>query len=168
MIFCSDVLDVRYLPDARVEGYTAFYDSFRRRAAHGQTVVEGRVMIYPFGHFGMGVPPMLLGRVRQEILQDVLDAAGFDVPMVRGLAYLAPYCFRNGDTTALYLINASSDPAEDVVLSRLPGGGVRALRSEDAREHMLAPRPAKGGAALGLGVGSLETALILFDDTQGS
>lgn len=42
------------------------------------------------------------------------------------------------------------------------------LRSEDAREHMLAPRPAKGGAALGLGVGSLETALILFDDTQGS
>ena len=33
---------------------------------------------------------------------------------------------------------------------------------------MLAPRPAKGGAALGLGVGSLETALILFDDTQGS
>lgn len=125
-------------------------------------------MIYPFGHFGMGVPPMLLGRVRQEILQDVLDAAGFDVPMVRGLAYLAPYCFRNGDTTALYLINASSDPAEDVVLSRLPGGGVRVLRSEDAREHMLAPRPAKGGAALGLGVGSLETALILFDDTQGS
>ena len=168
MIFCSDVLDVRYLPDARVEGYTAFYDSFRRRAAHGQTVVNGRVMIYPFGHFGMGVPPMLLGRVRQEILQDVLDAAGFDVPMVRGLAYLAPYCFRNGDTTALYLINASSDPAEDVVLSRLPGGGVRALRSEGAREHMLAPRPAKGGAALGLGVGSLETALILFDDTQGS
>ena len=59
----------------RVEGYTAFYDSFRRRAAHGQTVVDGRVMIYPFGHFGMGVPPMLLGRVRQEILQDVLDAA---------------------------------------------------------------------------------------------
>lgn len=50
----------------------------------------------------------------------MLDAAGFDVPMVRGLAYLAPYCFRNGDTTALYLINASSDPAEDVVLSRLP------------------------------------------------
>ena len=79
-----------------------------------------------------------------------------------------PYCFRNGDTTALYLINASSDPAEDVVLSRLPGGGVRVLRSEDAREHMLAPRPAKGGAALGLGVGSLETALILFDDTEGS
>lgn len=168
MIFCSDVLDVRFLPGTRVEGYTAFYDSFRRRAAHGQTVVDGRVMIYPFGHFGMGVPPMLLGRVRQEILQDVLDAAGFDVPMVRGLAYLAPYCFRNGDTTALYLINASSDPAEDVVLSRLPGGGVRVLRSEDAREHMLAPRPAKGGAALGLGVGSLETALILFDDTQGS
>lgn len=54
------------------------------------------------------------------------------------------------------------------MLSRLPGGGVRVLRSEDAREHMLAPRPAKGGAALGLGVGSLETALILFDDTQGS
>lgn len=149
-------------------GVYRIYDSFRRRAAHGQTVVDGRVMIYPFGHFGMGVPPMLLGRVRQEILQDVLDAAGFDVPMVRGLAYLAPYCFRNGDTTALYLINASSDPAEDVVLSRLPGGGVRVLRSEDAREHMLAPRPAKGGAALGLGVGSLETALILFDDTQGS
>lgn len=63
---------------------------------------------------------MLLNRVRQEILQDVLDAAGFDVPMVCGLACLAPYCFRSGDATALYLINASTDPAEDVVLSRLP------------------------------------------------
>ena len=87
--------------------------------------------------------------------------------MVRGLACLAPYCFRSGDATALYLINASTDPAEDVVLSRLPGGAARALRSEDAQERSLAPRPAKGGAALGLGVGSLETALILFDDTQG-
>ena len=167
MIFSSDVLDVAYLPDARVEGYTAFYDSFRRRSARGQTVVNGRVLIYPFGRFGTGVPPMLLNRVRQEILQDVLDAAGFDVPMVRGLACLAPYCFRSGDATALYLINASTDPAEDVVLSRLPGGAARALRSEDAQERSLAPRPAKDGAALGLGVGSLETALILFDDTQG-
>ena len=167
MIFSSDVLDVTYLPDARVESRTAFYDSFRRRSAHGQTVVNGRVLVYPFGHFGTGVPPMLLNRVRQEILQDVLDAAGFDVPMVRGLACLAPYCFRSGDATALYLVNASSDAAEDVVLSRLPGGAARALRSEDAQERSLALRPAKGGAALGLGVGSLETALILFDDTQG-
>lgn len=88
--------------------------------------------------------------------------------MVRGLAYLAPYCFRNGDTTALYLINASSDPAEDVVLSRLPGGGVRRPPvGGRAGAHARAPA-AKGGAALGLGVGSLETALILFDDTQGS
>ena len=53
------------------------------------------------------------------------------------------------------------------MLSRLPDGAARALRSEDAQERSLAPRPAKGGAALGLGVGSLETALILFDDTQG-
>lgn len=111
---------------------------------------------------------MLLNRVRQEILQDVLDAAGFDVPMVCGLACLAPYCFRSGDATALYLINASTDPAEDVVLSRLPGGAARAIRSEDAQERSLAPRNVEDGAALGLGVGSLETALILFDDTQGS
>ena len=105
-------------------------------------------MIYPFGHFGMGVPPMLLGRVRQEILQDVLDSAGFDVPMVRGLACLAPYCFRSGDATALYLVNASSDAAEDVVLSRLPGGGGTAQmpgmrcapgRGERRREPALRP-----------------------------
>ena len=168
MIFCSDALDVTYLPGMLVETCTAFYDSFRRRVAPGQTVVNGRVLIYPFGHFGTGVPPMLLGRVRQEILQDVLDSAGFEVPMVRGLACLAPYCFRSGDTTALYLVNASNDPAEDVTLSRLPDGTVRAIGSEDAREHPLSPRSAENGMALGLGVGSLETALILFDNTQGS
>lgn len=168
MIFCSDVLDVRYLPQARVEEYTAFYDSFRRRAACGQTVVEGRVMIYPFGHFGTGVPPMLLNRVRQEIMQEALDAAGLEAPMVRGLAYVEPYCLRTGGSVALYLINASSDAAERITLSRLPGAAARALRSEDAREQTLAPRPTAGGVALDLSVGSLEAALILFDNAQGS
>ena len=44
--------------------------------------------------------------------------------------------------------------------------------TEDGRPGELTIRRyhrfATGGAALGLGVGSLETALILFDDTQGS
>ena len=109
--------------------------------------------------------------MRQEILQDVLDCArALTLPMVRGCwPIMAPYCFRNGEATgAVPDQRQLRSTAADVVLSRLPGGGVRVLRSEDAREHMLAPRPAKGGAALGLGVGSLETALILFDDTQGS
>lgn len=92
---------------------------------------------------------MLLGRVRQEILQDVLDAAGFDVPMVRGLAYLAPYCFRNGDTTALYLINASSDPAEDVVS---PPAGRRRPRPPvggRAGAHARAPAPPRAARRWG-------------------
>ena len=144
MIFCSDALDVTLPARACcVETCTAFYDSFRRRAAPGQTVVNGRVLIYPFGHFGTGVPPMLLGRVRQEILQDVLDAAGFDVPMVRGLACLAPYCFRSGDTTALYLDQRQHRPGGG--RDPLPPAGRDAsasIGSEDAREH-----PARAPAA---------------------
>ena len=164
MIFCSDVLDVRYLPDARVEGAYRVYDSFRRHAARADGGERTGDDLSLSVISAWGCRPMLLGHAAGRFLQDVLDAAGFSVPMVRGLAYLAPYCFRSGDTTALY---PQSTPAptrrEDVVLSlpgrrpRPPVGGTRA--------HMLAPGPPKGGAALGAG-SSLETALILFDDTQ--
>ena len=35
-----------YAQGAQVNEYTALYDSFRRRTAHGQAVVDGRVLVY--------------------------------------------------------------------------------------------------------------------------
>lgn len=164
-LLCSDVLDVTYLPEAEVEVYTEFFDSYRRRAATGQAVVNGRVMVYPFGRLEAGVPPMLRNRVRQEILQDVLLRAGFSLPMVRDAAYMEPYCFRNGEALALYLINASTDDAGDVVLTACPDGQAEAISSQDADGRTLSPAPVPGGVALGLPVGSLETVWMQWGGT---
>lgn len=61
----------------QVNEYTALYDSFRRRTAHGQVVVDGRVLVYPFGNFesSVSIPPMLLNSMRQAVLHDVLRTA---------------------------------------------------------------------------------------------
>lgn len=78
IVSCSDALDVTYAQGAQVNEYTALYDSFRRRTAHGQMVVDGRVLIYPLGNFesSVSIPPMLLNSMRQAVLHDVLRTAG--------------------------------------------------------------------------------------------
>ena len=95
IVSCSDALDVTYAQGAQVNEYTALYDSFRRRTAHGQVVVDGRVLIYPFGNFesSVSIPPMLLNSMRQAVLHDVLRTAGAPFPLVCGAPYLEPYCF---------------------------------------------------------------------------
>jgi len=119
IVVCSDVLDVAYASDARVEEYSAMFDSFRRRTLPGQCVVNGNVLIYPFGHFGAPgyIPVMLMNALRQEILQDVLKNAGASFPMVVGSPYLEPHYLVHEGSEYLYLVNGSSDMVCDVKLS---------------------------------------------------
>lgn len=134
IVVCSDVLDVTYREDAKVEEYSAMYDSFRRRTLPCQSVVNGKVLIYPFGHFGAPghIPVMLLNALRQEILQDVLLNAKAPFPMVQGLPYLEPhYLNRNGEEY-LYLVNSSSDDVEGVHLSAPLDGSYPVWHSADA------------------------------------
>jgi len=124
IVVCSDVLDVTYAADAEVTEYSAMYDSFRRRNLPGQCVVNGKVLIYPFGHFGAPghIPVMLLNALRQELLQDVLRSAGAKFPMVLGSPYLEPHYLSCDSGEYLYLVNGSSDAVESVRLtgSKLP------------------------------------------------
>ena len=119
IVVCSDVLDIQYGADAQVNEYSAMYDSFRRRTLPCQTVVNDRVMIYPFGHFEQPgyIPVMLLNTLRQEILQDVLLSAGASFPMVKGSPYLEPHYLVKDGEEYLYLVNGSSDPVEKVTLT---------------------------------------------------
>lgn len=116
---CSDVLEVTYRQGAEVTEYSAMFDSFRRRRLPGQCVVNGRVLVYPFGHFGQPdhIPVMLLNTLRQEILQDVLQNAGARFPMVRNAPYLEPHCLAHRGEEYLYLVNGGGDRVEGVHLS---------------------------------------------------
>ena len=119
VLSASDAVAVEYLPDAQIRSFTAFYDSFRRRTAPGQTLINGRVLLFPFGHIKgpMELPPMLLSAARQEILQHMLRCAGSKLPMVEKTPYLPPYGYETEDARWLYLINASMDDAENAPLS---------------------------------------------------
>ena len=119
IVVCSDVLDVTYAPDAEVNEYSAMYDSFRRRTLPCQCVVNKKVLVYPYGHFGAPghIPVMLLNALRQEILQDVLLEANAPFPMVQGNAYLQPHYLSCPDGEYLYLVNGSSDAVETVRLA---------------------------------------------------
>ena len=118
----ADALEISYLPGATKAEYSALYDSFRKRRASCEVVVENRVLLYPFGRFAspQEIPPMLLGDVRQEILQDVLASSGrMPTPMVEGSPYLVPYAFADDDAMYLYLVNGALDTADGIAL-RMP------------------------------------------------
>ena len=119
IVVCSDVLDVTYRSDAKVEEYSAMYDSFRRRTLPGQCVVNSKVLIFPFGHFGAPghIPVMLMNALRAEILQDVLTNADAKFPMIPDSPYLEPHYLSCPDGEYLYLVNGSSDAVESVRLT---------------------------------------------------
>lgn len=171
VISCSDAVDVTYQPGAKLEEYTGLYDSFRRRTAAGQVVVNGRVLVYPFGRFEspVQIPPMLLNEVRAEILRDVLSRTGLHVPMVEGAPYLEPYCFANEERDmALYLIHAASDPVERVSLAGMQAGPLTVWRSENGgRAEEIVSRPTKAGAVVDLPLNSMETMLLFWQHREG-
>jgi len=147
IVVCSDVLNVTYRADARVEEYSAMFDSFRRRTLPCQCVINNKVLIYPYGHFGAPghIPVMLLNTLRQEILRDVLRTADPSLPMVLGRPYLEPHYLEKDGSEYLYLVNGSSDPVESVRLAgvTLPDtltvrhSGDSSLREVSASEDML-------------------------------
>ena len=115
VISASDALSVTYGSQARVQEFTAFFDSFRHRTAPGQTLVNGRVIVFPFGHLEgmMDIPPMLLSAARQEIMQHMLRSVGTSLPLVPSAPYLTPYCFETPGKKWIYLVNASMDDARE-------------------------------------------------------
>ncbi len=162
VISASDALCVTYLPGADVTEYSAFYDARRRRTAPALTLVNGRTIIWPFGHFRdySVIPPMLLSAARGEMLQRVLQDAGAALPMAEKAPYLMPYAFENDDSRFLYLVNGSMDDAEDAAV-RVPWR---------LREDPAADASAPGGTVkkrdehtLSVSLGAMETMLIRMD-----
>ncbi len=162
VISCADALDVTYSDRAGVRTFTWFCDSFRRRTAPSQTLVNGRTIIFPFGHFGdiMTIPPMLLCTARQEILQHILREAGVRLPMAENAPYLMPYCFETEGYRWIYIINGSMDDAVNAVLSvpRGAGGGIVTDASVPGAEART-----RDESALMLSLPAMETMLIRID-----
>lgn len=113
IISASDALDITYLENAQVEEYTALFDSFRKPRLSCETVVNGRVMIFPFGRFDypLSIPPMFWNGLRQELLQEILCKAGASFPMVKNMPYLEPHYLVKDGEEFLYLVNGSTDEA---------------------------------------------------------
>ena len=162
VISSADALNVRYAQGA-VE-YTRFCDSFRRFTAPGHTVVENRVLVYPFGRFeNPGViPPMQLTSLRRELMQDAVAAFGaLDAPMVTGGAYLQPYCTADEEHIYCYLVNASLDAVPSVTLDmgryRLVSASVL---TSDCRSAELAAVPEGERTMLPLSIPPLDAALL--------
>ncbi len=119
VISASDAADIRYDSEARIREFTAFFSARRTRACAGQTVVNGRTLIYPYGHLDgiMELPPMLLNAARQEILQHMLRCAGSRIPMTERAPYLIPYCFETEEARWIYLVNGSFDSVDGGMVS---------------------------------------------------
>ena len=111
VISCSDVWDITPVEGTQVTELSAFYDSFRRRTASAEVILDGRVILFPFGHFEAPneIPPMLQNQVRRLILQNMLLRCGLNVPTVFALPHLFSYCYRQDHGFSLYLVNAASD-----------------------------------------------------------
>ena len=166
VISASDAAAIAYAPGAQVREFTAFYDAFRRRTAPGQTLVNGRVIIFPFGRFEgiMELPPMLLSAARQEILQHILRCAGCSLPMTEKAPYLALYAYETEKAQWLYAVNGSLDDAAHAAVT-LP----RALPSPiswEASSPAASVSPANGHT-LDVCLPSMEAVLIRMDKNGG-
>ena len=161
----ADALDIAYLPDVSTAEYSALYDSFRKRRSSCEVVVENRVLLYPFGHFGspQEIPPMLLNDVRQEILQDVLSSSGrMTTPMVEKNPYLVPYVFSDENATYLYLVNGALDAVDGVPLRFAEQDGTYAISVLPSRGEAceFAIKIEQGRCILPVQISSMESALI--------
>ena len=165
IISCSDALDVRYGSGSALHEYTAFFDSFRNRRSPGQTVVNGRVMIFPFGRFeeATSIPPMLYNSVRQAVLLSALASVRVPFPLVRDAAYLEPYCFEKDGRQYLYLVNAGLDAQNCVSLlwSGAPTpANVQVHRSDESAPRTVSCRARDGALEIDLSLPAMETALL--------
>lgn len=165
VISCSDALDVTYLPNSKASECSALFDSFRKRRASCEVVVENHTLIYPFGRFEspLEIPPMLLNDVRQEILQDILTSSGrMTAPVIEGSPYLVPYVFIDEDAMYLYLVNGALDAVSGVSLRFAEQDGTYALSMlpsrGESREFTI--HFEQGKCILPIQIESMESALI--------
>lgn len=169
VISSADALCVSY--QKPVKAYTQFYDSFRRPGAIGHAVVDGRVLVYPFGHFDApnSVPMMQLNAVRREIMQDAIRKSGRPVVMAVGEAYLQPYCTRRENTLYVYLVNASHDVLESVRLY-VPHdyADQAAVLCSDCRELTLSLKKNADCLELPLHLAALDACLVTLELTEES
>lgn len=167
VLLSSDAVLAEYESGA-AEAYTGFFDSFRRETGPAQAVINGRVMVFPFGRLPgpTDMPQMFLNSLRRDILQDILaHRAGLAAPMVEGTAYLQPYCTGDGERLHLYLVNAALDPAEGWTLRMGSGRWRRAcLRFSDGRREETALEPGAERLWFPQVLGSMETVLITFEE----
>lgn len=172
VISAADAADIAYLPEAKLDVRTAFHDSFRRRRAVGQAVVDGKAFILPFGHFdgALDVPVMLKNRVRQEVLHTVLAGAPLGAPIAQGGPYLACYAFAGADgSLAAYVVNGAQDPVDALRLAGAPAGEVTVLASESPGAAPGRARVDAGGRLEGpLRLGPMESVLIRWAAPGGT
>lgn len=170
IISCSDVLNISYQTGASVAEYSAMYNSFRERTMSGQSVVDHKVMIFPFGHFEgpSDIPPMLLNQLRQEVFTDIISNLWqADFPVVTGEAYLEPYSYHDGDASSLYLVNGSSDASKKITV-KLGKAAVFSdcivYRSERTTPEHIDVTKGKGENewVLPLTISPMETALVTY------
>jgi hypothetical protein len=116
----------------RAEVITGLYNSFRERTANGLTIVDDRVLIFPFGRMPSPteIPSMLLNNVRQALFTRVLASlSGFAaVPTVTGQPYMFTYAYCKGNEQAIYIVNASSDDVDTIDL-QLDNPNVKSIRA---------------------------------------
>ena len=165
VILSSDAVLAEYGQGAEV--YTAFFDSFRRNTGPAQVVVNGRVMVFPFGRLPgpTAMPQMHLNSLRRDVLQDILvHRAGLAAPVVEGTAYLQPYCTSDGERLYVYLVNAALDPAAGWRLRMGAAGWRRAvLQFSDGRREEAALDAGAETICFPQTLGAMETVLITFE-----
>ncbi len=115
MVSCCDLLDVEYDgPTARI--VSGFYDSFRRRRANAQSLIGGRVYVFPFGRLPSPteIPPMLINAVRGAMLRAYI-AGAVPSPMT-ACPHLNLYAYERPRGYAVYAVNAATDETGELVL----------------------------------------------------
>lgn len=171
VIFCCDGLSAQYTNPPVI--LSEFHNARRQAVCPAQTLVGGRVMVFPFGNLESPteIPPMLLNPLRQQILQGVLaeamretSAAGA-FPMILGAAHLTPYAYADGKNRALYLVNAYSDPVDaiNLWLPCSPKGEAAWHTSGGGRDAASFAPHADGSFCLPLGLKPMETALLTWE-----
>lgn len=127
MILSADAALIDYEETAALEVLSTLHASDRSRLATGEVVVDGSILVLPFGRVPdtEPVPRMMLNPFRQEVLQKfVARHARTPLPLVLDSPHVHPYAYESAGALSVYLVNGSSDPLDGLRL-RWPGEAPR-------------------------------------------
>lgn len=117
MILSADAALIDYGDASGVEELSALHAADRTRLASGEVIVDGTLLVLPFGRVPATepIPRMMLNPFRQAVLQTfVARHAGGSVPLVVDAPHAHPYAYAVGDDLFVYLVNGASDPLEEI------------------------------------------------------